>query len=301
MITALIGDNTFERQAAVTALIAAFDGVAERIDGSTLTVADLPDLLMGRTLFAEQRLVIITDLALNTTIWGRLTDWLDRVAETTHLVLVDEKPDKRTAAYKALKAGGVIKEFVAWTDRHQVNAENWLRSYAVTYGVTLDTKLAHHVVARVGVDQWQLVSAVEKLSLLDEITIESIDEHIDPNPSENVFQVFELALERRLPQLQAVLRTLELTEEPYKLFALLSSQAVQLLAVALDDGTRQPAKDFGIPPFVVSKLARQAKRLGPAGARRVVKAFADADADMKRSRGEPWLLIERALIHASQA
>lgn len=301
MITALVGDNSFERHAALAKLIDALDGTPERIDGASLTINDLPDLLMGGTLFAPERLVIISELSQNTTVWPLLSDWLERVSDTTHLVLTDEKPDKRTAAYKALKAGGAVKEFASWTDRDQSTAEQWLMNYAKDHDLTLDKKSAHHIVARVGLDQWQLASAIEKLSLLDEVTIESINEHIDPNPTENVFQVFELALEGRLPQLQSVLRTLELTEEPYKLFALLSSQAFQLLAVALDDGTRQPTKDFGIHPFVASKLARHAKRIGPQGAKRVIRAFADADADMKRSRAEPWLLIERALVKTSQA
>lgn len=301
MITALVGDNSFERHAALVKLIDSFDDTPERIDGASLTVNDLPDLLMGGTLFAPERLVIISELSQNTTVWPLLSDWLERVSDTTHLVLTDEKPDKRTAAYKALKAGGAVKEFASWTDRDQSTAEQWLINYAKDHSLTLDKKSAHHIVARVGLDQWQLASAVEKLSLLDEVTIDTINEHIDPNPTENVFQVFELALEGRLPQLQSVLRTLELTEEPYKLFALLSSQAFQLLAVTLDDGTRQPTKDFGIHPFVASKLARHAKRIGPRGAKRVIRAFADADADMKRSRAEPWLLIERALVKTSQA
>lgn len=302
MITALVGDNSFERHATLAKIIARFDGTPERVDGTSLTVADLPDLLMGGTLFAPQRLVIISDLSQNTTVWPLLSNWLDRVSDTTHLVLNDEKPDKRTAAYKALKSAGVVKEFTLWTDRDQSTAEHWLADYANTHGLVLDKKSVHHIVTRVGLDQWQLASAVEKLLLLDgEVTIDIINEYVDPNLTENVFQVFELALEGRLSQLQSVLRTLELTEEPYKLLALLSLQAFQLLAVALDDGTRQPVKDFGIHPFVASKLARHAKRIGPQGAKRVIRAFADADADMKRSRAEPWLLIERALVKASQA
>ena len=296
MITALIGDNSFAIREELTKLIEQFDGSPERIDGASLEVNQLPDLLMGGTLFASERLVIIREASQNTSIWPVLPEWLERVADTTHLVLVDEKPDKRTAAYQALKAGGAVKEFAAWGERDMGAAIAWVSERADKAGFNLDKKSAQHLVARVGVDQWQLASAIEKLSFVETITPDTIDEHIDAQPSGNVFLLFELALEGRRQQLHQLLRTLELTEEPYKLFALLSSQAFQLLAVALDDGTRQPAKDFGIHPFVVSKLSRHAKRLGGDGARRVVRAFAQADADMKRSRAEPWLLIERALM-----
>jgi DNA polymerase III delta subunit len=300
MITALTGDNSFAIRDELTKLINQFSGSAERIDGTSLEVRQLPDLLMGGTLFASERLVIIRELSQNSVIWPVFSDWLERVADTTHLVLVDEKPDKRTTAYKALKAGGAIKDFAAWGERDMSAAVIWVSERAEQSGLKLDKKSAQHLVARVGVDQWQLASAVEKLSFVEAITPDIIDEHIDAQPSGNVFLLFELALEGKRQQLHQLLRTLELTEEPYKLFALLSSQAFQLLAVALDDGTRQPAKDFGIHPYVVSKLSRHAKRVGGDGARRIVRAFAKADTDMKRSRAEPWLLIERALMAVTE-
>jgi DNA polymerase III delta subunit len=107
--------------------------------------------------------------------------------------------------------------------------------------------------------------------------------------------LFELALEGKSEQLTKVLSTLEMTEDPYKLFGLLSSQVVQLAAVtfAKDDDT--PTKDFGIHPYVAGKLERQAKRMGSARVAHIITLFADTDANLKRSRGEPWLLIETTL------
>ena len=293
------GDNTFEIQQATQARIAAFDGAAERIDGTTLELKNIPDLLMGGTLFAEKRLVIIKDLSLNSTVWEKLPEWLDRLSDDIELILIDTKPDKRTTIYKEVKKRVDIKEFPSWGERDQIPAEMWLVKHAKTLNVDLDKKLAHHIVMRVGLDQWQLASALDKLSLLDEITPDGINNTIEPNPSENVFQLFELALEGRREDVHDMIRTLELIEDPYKLFALLSSQAFQLAAVTNAGVGDSPSKDFAIHPFVASKLERHAKRRGPRGAARVLQSFAQTDADMKISKADPWLLIERALLETA--
>jgi DNA polymerase-3 subunit delta len=299
MITLLTGDNSFEMNEALQALMASFDGLPERIDGSQLELKNLPDLLMGSTLFAEKRLVIIKDLSQNSSVWEKLPTWLDRISDDIHLVLIDTKPDKRTTAYKELKKAAIVKEFFAWTDRDQSTTESWVVERAKSFNLSLEKKLAHQIVMRVGLDQWQLASAVEKLSLLDGVNTEVIEQVIDASPSENVFQLFETALEGHTTKVHDMIRTLELTEEPYKLFALLSSQVFQLAAVANAGEGDNPSKDLAIHPYVASKLGRHAKKYGRAGTAKLLRAFAKADADLKISRGDPWLVIERTLLSVS--
>lgn len=297
MITLLTGENSFEIHEAVQAIVARFDGQPERIDGSVLELRQLPDLLMGGTLFADTRLVIISELSTNASLWQKLPEWLPRVSDDIHLVLIDTKPDKRTTSYKALKNVASLHEYPAWTERDVQKAEGWLAERAKAQAVALDRKLVHYIVHRVGVNQWLLANALETVSLLDEITPEVIDQIIIPNPVENVFELFETALSGNRSQLHTMLRTLELQEDPYAIFGLLSSQAFSLAAIAYADGTHNPSKDFAIHPFVASKLAKHAKRLGKPAVSRIMKQFAQTDADMKSSRAEPWILIEQLLFN----
>jgi DNA polymerase III delta subunit len=299
MITWFTGENTFEIQQAVKAAVTTFDGMPERLDGTTLELKNIPDLLMGATLFAEKRLVIIKDLSQNSPVWEKLPEWIDRMSDDISLILIDGKPDKRTTGYKEVKKRAHLKEFPVWGDRDQALAESWLLKQSETLGLNLDKKLVHHIVERIGLDQWQLASGLDKIALLETITPETINDIIEPNASENVFQLFELALDGRREAIHDMVRSLELVEDPYKLFALLSSQAFQLAAVASASNADNPVKDFGIHPYVAGKLSRHGNRLGARGAARILTAFAQTDADMKRSKGEPWLLIERTLLSIS--
>lgn len=296
MITLLTGENTFEIEQEIKRIIADFDGIAERIDGSELDVRDLPDLLTSATLFADKRLVIIKNLSENKAIWPDFSKWLPRVSSDIELVLVDSKPDKRTVTYKDLKKAAKIIEYAAWTDRDDIKAAQWVSKQSETMNIKLNTKSVQLLVRRIGLDQWGLLHSLEKLAVLGAVTDEVIESVIDAKPSENIFNLFDAALRGDRGRIAEMIKTFELTEDPYRLFALLSGQAFQLATIAVSQPTDMVAKDLGVNPYAISKLVAQAKKLGRSGTRKVIKAFADADDDMKLSRAEPWLLIERALM-----
>lgn len=295
MITLLIGENSYEIDRELKQLVADFDGMAEKFDGETLEVRQLPDLLAGMSLFAEKRLVIIKDVSSNKQVWDELPSFLERVSDDVELVLVEPKPDKRTRTYKTLQKAATVREYKPWTERDTLKAEKWASEHAKIMGASLTSALVRLLVTRVGADQWQLMHALEKLSVLKEVDEMVIRDVIEAHPFENVFELFETALKGNRARIREIIATLSLTEEPYQLFGLLSGQAFQLAALAAASESDNVAKDIGAHPFVLSKLKPYAKKEGTTGARRIVTAFTEADHAMKTSSIDPWLAIERAL------
>ena len=297
MITLLTGENSFENERSLQRIISGTTLVVERIDGATLDIKQLPDLLMGVTLFASKRLVVVRNLSENKSLWNDFGTWLPRLSEDIHLVLVEPKPDKRTKIYKDLQKVASIQESRAWTDRDGMKAEQWVADEAKERGFELDKKCARLLVQRAGIDQWLLSQALEKLAVADHISPEVIESLIEANPTENVFNLLETALRGDMHRIRDMISTLEVGEDPYRLFGLLSTQGFQLAALSVTDKpSGDVAKELGAHPFVLSKLAPHARQLGLAGARQLITALAEADSGMKTSSGEPWLLIERALI-----
>ena len=297
MITVICGENTFENERLLRLLTATFDGAVQRVDGSALDLKQLPDLLMGMSLFAEKRLVVVRGLSENKAVWTDFSEWIPRVSPDVHLVLVEQKPDKRTKTYKDLIKAADVHESKAWTERDSGAAEQWVTKEASALGFTLDKKCAQLLVQRVGVDQWLLHQALEKLAVAGNVTPEVIEEIIEPNPTENVFLLFESALKGDAKRIKKMLAVLEVTEDAYRLLGLLSGQAVQLAVLTLaDKPSAEVAKDMGVHPYALSKLVSAARRLGRGGAKKVVAAFAEADEASKTSAADPWLLVERALM-----
>jgi len=297
MITVLIGENSFETTRALEKIAADFAGMAEKFDGESLELSQLPDLLLGGTLFATERLIIIRHLSDNKQLWDVLPDWLEKVGSDTHVVLVEPKPDKRTKTYKDLKKFAEVQEFHLWSDRDVMLAEKWVSEEAKRQGLVLDKKLAQQLVTRIGMDQWQLYHAVEKLAVLSDVTPEVIDQTIEANPTENVFNLLDAALRSDTQKVSNMIRTLQLSQDPYMTFGLLGGQVFQLAALAVSDRpSSEVAKDIGAHPYALGKLAPFAKKLGRSGTKKIVKIFADADTAMKSTATDPWILIEQALI-----
>lgn len=299
MITLLSGENSFEVEQKLAELAAQFEGVVERVDGAELDIRNLPDLIASATLFAENRLVIIKSLSENKSIWSVFDEWLSRVADTVHLVLVEQKPDKRTKTYKALQKAATIHEYPSFTEKNRASVQKWVVQEAAAMNLELSNKSVQSLIERVGFDQWSLFHALEKLSLVGEVTQQKIEDLIERRPEDNVFALFDAALRGDRVVVTETLRDLELTQDPYQLFGLLSSQAFQLAAVSAAESNDSPAKDLAIHPYVLSKLKPIAKQKGRTVIRKIITALAEVDDDMKVSRGEPWLLIERGLIKIS--
>ena len=293
MITLLTGENSYEIHHQLRQLEVALDGTVEKIDGVELELRQLPDLLMGMSLFAEKRLIIIRDLSQNKSIWEVLPEWLERLSDDVQLVLVETTVDKRTKTYKALQKAADVYEYQLWSDRDTAKAESWVGQQATERGIKLAPALVRFLVARVGVDQWQLSHALDKLGVLDEVTEEVIRTTIDARPSENVFELFQTALKGDRERVQSMTQTLAQTEDPYRLFGLLSGQAFQLAALGVAHTDDNVAKDFGIHPYAVSRLRPYAKQRH---ARETIEIFCEADETMKTSAVDPWLVIEQALL-----
>ena len=293
MITLLVGENSYEVHHQLRQLEAAFDGMVEKIDGVDLQLRQLPDLLMGMSLLAEKRLVIIRDLSQNKPIWEVLPEWFERLSDDVQLVLVETTLDKRTKTYKVLQKAADVREYKPWSDRDTAKAEGWVGQQAAERSIKLSPALVRFLVARVGVDQWQLSHALDKLGVLDEVTEEVIRTTIDARPSENVFELFQTALKGDGERVQAMVRTLAQTEDPYRLFGLLSGQAFQLAALGVAHIDDDVAKDFGVHPYAVSRLRPYAKQRH---VRETIEIFCEADAAMKTSAVDLWLVVERALL-----
>lgn len=302
MITVLTGENSFEVTRALEKIVADFAGAAEKFDGDSLELAQLPDLLLGGTLFATERLIVIRNLSENKQLWEVLPDWLEKTSADTHVVLVEPKPDKRTKTYKDLKKYAQLQEFSPWGDRDVMLAEKWVAEEAERQGLALDKKLAQQLVARVGMDQWQLFHAVEKLAVLDAVTTDVIERLIEANPTENVFNLLDAALRGDTQKVSSMIHTLQLGQDPYMTFGLLGGQVFQLAALAASGKpSTELAKDIGAHPYALGKLAPHAKKLGRTGTKKLVRIFADTDTAMKSTATDPWILIEQALVKTASA
>lgn len=300
MVTLLYGPNAYRRDKAFSSIREKFLETAsavgiERFDGDDLEVVRLPELLQGASLFAASRLVVIRGASTNKKLWEALGDAVETVPDETHLVLIEAAPDKRTRTFKQLAK---YAQVVVCDQPGEHELQAWLIDEASRAGKELSPSLARQLIMRVGVDQQLLFHELEKVLLSPhDITKELIDEVVESSEEGNAFALLDAVLAGQAKQVDAQLRALKTSEDPYRLIGLVTSQVFSLALVWA--GQKLPpaqiAAETGLHPFVVKKLAQTAKRLTRAKLDEVVGTVVQLDDRLKTSAAEPWELLELAL------
>lgn len=102
MLKIFFGANRLEAEKKVKQFLG---GEYEVFEGENLTVADLPSIFQGTSLFeTAERKILLKDVGENSAVWEKVADY----AETGNRVAIWEgKIDKRSSGYKRLKEAGV--------------------------------------------------------------------------------------------------------------------------------------------------------------------------------------------------
>ena len=292
MITVLSGSNKYGIRQSIDKIVSGFDGHAERLNPEDMTSATFADVFSGVSLFADNRLVIIDHLPDEKNGWLELEKWIDKDNEALHVVLLETSPDKRTRTYKALQKQATI---VDHPEHDEVALISWLEALVKDQNIDMGRGEIKFFIQYVGKNQWRLRNELDKLQLSDSKVTEALIKDIcEPYPEASAFALIDAFLDRDIASVDRLLGTLQLTEDPYQFFGLLSSQAQVLLAIIYAPSGANIAKDMGAHPFVVKKLTPLSSRLGLHRVERIVDVLAETDARMKRT-SDPWFELSTAI------
>ncbi len=296
MIYLLCGDNEFEKQAALVALVGDADVV--RYDGEELTLADMQEIAIGQTLFSQSAVYVISKLSENFDIWSRLSELPFDDDKT--VILLESKLDKRTKTYKWLQKTAKTQEFLPLSDRQKPQLISWCEVQARERGYRLTHTQIGMLIDRLGFDQLRLSNFLDQLALAEEITDELIDQLVPLARSENVFDLFVAALSKDYETVHNIISYLESEsglDGAYQTMGLLASQATNMAALVLAGGDNKTvAADLSVNPYVLQRLSSSARTVDIEHLRRISDALFQADLQMKTTGVNPWLLIETALV-----
>ena len=296
MIYLLCGDNEFEKQAALVALVGDADVV--RYDGEELTLADMQEIAIGQTLFSQSAVYVISKLSENFDIWSRLSELPFDDDKT--VILLESKLDKRTKIYKWLQKTAKTQEFLPLSDRQKPQLISWCEVQARERGYRLTRTQIGTLIDRLGFDQLRLSNFLDQLALAENITNELINDLVPLARSENVFDLFVAALSKDYEMVHNIISYLESesgVDGAYQTMGLLASQATNLVALVLSGGDNKTvAADLSVNPYVLQRLSSSARTVDIEHLRRINDALFQADLQMKTTGVNPWLLIETALV-----
>lgn len=302
MIYLLVGENTYKVEQELTRLLTDRSAV-ERFDASELDESQLSDIVRGMSLFSPQRTVVVRGLSEVKELWDKLSQWASDVPNDTLLILREPKLDKRLKATKDILSHAKLIAADHWSERDVRLAEDWLRQLAEEKSVALQRSQVTDIVQRALVDtekpgakvidQMQIAQALSALSVLDEITDDAIAAVLPPAPSEVIFRLLEKAIARDTAGVQRMLDQLHAHDDPYRSFAGVVKQWLQLVAVKLAGAG---STELSIHPFMLGKLKDQARHINHGDIKVMTHLAATLDARMKLSEITPWEGFDRFVM-----
>lgn len=267
MITVLTGENSFMLNDELQRIVGEFvtehtDIALEQLDGEEAEFDRLRESLQSLPFLSSKKLVVLRNPSANKQFAESAQDLLVDLPETTDVVLVEPKLDKRLGYYKFLKKQSGFTEF-GTLDTLQL--AKWLVSAAAEQGGVISQSDATYLVNRVGDNQQLLASEVQKLLQYEpSITRQSIDLLTERTPQSTIFELLEAALageHKRALALYKEQRAMKV--EPQQIVALLGWQ-LHSMAVVKTAGDRDPsqiASEAKLNPFVVRKTKAIVSRM----------------------------------------
>lgn len=247
------------------------DMALEQLDGEDVEFDRMREALQSLPFLASKKLVVLRSPGANKLFVESAEDLLTDLSEVTDVVIVEPKPDKRTAYYKFLKKKTDLKEF---NELDAPQLSKWLVSSAKEQGGTLSSSDATYLVNRVGANQMLLQNELQKLLNYDKkISRESIDLLSERTPQSTTFDLLDAALKGNKKQaLELYQEQRSMKVEPQQIIALLGWQlhALALVKTAGDRDARQIASEAKLNPFVVRKTQSLAKHMSLSDVKQLV-------------------------------
>lgn len=267
MIVTLTGTNDFARTAMLQKLVAAFvaehtDMGLERLDGAEHDTARMRESVSSLPFLTARKMIVLRDPSKQKAFAEQIADVLKGIADTTDLVIVEPKLDKRLTYYKTLKKETDFREL---NDLDPGGLGRWAGEYVAAHGGSLSVPDARLLIDRVGPNQQLLQQELDKLLAYDaQISRSSIELLTEPTPQSTVFELVDAASAGRTQRAFELYREQRaLKIEPQAIIALLAWQ-LHVLAVIKTAGPRSAediARQAKLNPFVVRKSQALARSL----------------------------------------
>lgn len=321
MIHLLYGQDTFSRQEAVTAIkIEAApaelgDVNVNVLNGSQVTFEELAATCDTVPFLADKRLVVVEGLlstferglsARPTTTedtkpglgpWEGLSDYLDRVPETTELVFVDGQLANGNRLLAIVKPKAQVRTFQQPRARE---IRPWIQRRADAEGIDIEPRAVDTLADTAGSDLGVIVSELRKLSLYragETIRHEDVQELVPYAREARIFDAVDAVVEGKVDAaLDLVHRLLRGGSPVPFIFAMLARQ-VRLLVLAKDlkaEGVpaAEHGKRLGISGYPLQKTQDQERRFTSERLVDIHNKLLEADLSLKTTSVDDGLILD---------
>lgn len=298
MIYTLIGEEAFLLRRSLEKLLKERVSAESRdfnfdsFDGNGLQARKIIEAAQTLPVFAPQRVVLVKNAQeLKKGECDILEPFLKKVPETTDLIFVTEKVDRRFSFWQKLLEIAKVREFKPLGSEE---APRWLIQEAKEAGYEIACEAATWMTTALGTDLFLLHTALEKLFLFKkdqkEISLSDVESCVVPSSWKNIFEITNAVGERNLARALKLFRRMEEAgESPIAMVALLARHFRILSQV-------REGSHAGIPFRFLKEYQQQVRRFRTGDLEEKRERLFQADWALKSSPLQTKLLFERLLF-----
>lgn len=281
MIQTVSGTNAFQCNAYLRTIIDAFvaehgDLALEKIEATNAEYNDILGAIESLPFLASKKMVVVYDLSLNKEAAEKLETLIERAGDSTDLIIVESKLDKRGVYYKLAKK---VTDFHEYNELDEPALVQWLVSEAKILQADIARSDAQYLVQRVGLNQMRLGHELTKLAQYNStINKQSIDLLTDENPSSTIFNLIDSVFAGNTKNaLRLYSEQRQQRVEPQAIHGMLVWQMHAVAIAAAAPSSANIARDSKMSPFVIQKSQRIAQKMGRAKIVEFTKLLRDID------------------------
>lgn len=276
----------------------------DRFSAADVSVATIKERLVTLPMMADFRVLVIEDFQ----ILGKedLEVLLPVLVDSelqTHVILIADKIDKRTAFYKTFSTSGEVLEF---KKPYANQLPVFVQEEARRLGLSFERGAGELLVDVVGGELTALVTEISKLALyvhpLKMVSAKHVRDSVARGLVDNVFLLGNLIGERKLAAAEDLFRRMvEQGENAVKIIALVIGHFRKLLLAreALALGTPVSlASILKVSPYFAKDYETQTKRFALAELKSLYKTLMNVSEDLRSSRVDRDLIFGNFLSKA---
>lgn len=295
----------------------ASDLAVSRLEGKSMTAAEVEATTRTGSLFGGRRLVVVRDAQqIPAAEQKKLVAYLKKPLGGTTLVLMVRGAGPATRDPKASKAASAARTFQKAVEEGRGLLVDCPRPRArdlprlaeellSEQGLRADQEGLYALVAAVGEDLGALFQAVEKLAVYKggqgRLEAADVAEVVADTRSQSIFDLTDATAEGAAPRALSVLRrALRDGESPLAILGHLTRHLRNLALVQAlagrGEGQERIRETLGLHPFVVKKSLEQARRFAPEALARSLLLLAETDRGLKGGSLDDEVLLERLVL-----
>ncbi len=254
---------------------------------------------------SKYRLVIVSECSVLRAKGGaeqakKIADNLEKIPDSTALVLCVDSADKRRGLYKKAKKMGEVKEFA---EPRQADCINFIIEQADSLGVKISRQTAAELVSVSGCDYYTLENELKKLAVYckkEAVTSEHIKQCCSKTLEYNVFEIHGLFVNKQAQKAKLMLDDILKSERPEMLIGLFARKIRDMykakMMINAGYSLDKIAGTLHVKNFVAQILYKECKRFSVSQLRNGLLLLADLDYSIKSGEKDASLALPEALV-----